>query len=183
MWVSSLRMMERSIALSKTESDAREFMDMLYMSHRKEIFRLCYGYLKHVQDADEAAQDTFLKAFSKLDTYRGDAPPIVWLRKIAVRVCLDRLRSFSFKVFRKGDELPDLSNPASQEHDLIRSETRERLEKGIASLSSMQRMVFVLRFYEEFTIQEIAETMDLHPGTVKRHLYRAVDRLTQTGGS
>lgn len=158
--------------------------DLWMASEQKRVYLLCLRLLQDSEEADIAAQDTFLKAFRSL----GGEPPVDparWLTRIAVNTCLDRLRSRRIQFWRrrpaKEDEqailaLAPASGP-SPEQALHARQIGERLRCALSRLSDRQRSVFVLRHYDDRSLAEIARLLDLDLGTVKAHLSRALAKL------
>lgn len=155
--------------------------DRLVMRHRDNIYNLCYWLLGNYQEADEAAQDTFLKAYGGLNTFRRQASFSTWLHRIAVNTCKNRLgslafrfkkRSFSFTSGRLSEnELQDRS-PTPLEA-MEQKQAAEALAKALAHLPKDKRIVLVLREIEGFSYEEIAALTGLALGTVKSKLARA----------
>ena len=151
------------------------------------VFLLCLRLLRNADDADTATQDTFFKAYRAMQ--RGDAEsllePSKWLTRIAVNTCLDRLRSLRWQ-FRKrrpepGDEAIILALAPAKDPDpeqtALGLEIGRRLKNALGRLSDQQRSVFILRHYENRSVSEIAEVLDLGIGTVKAHMSRALAKL------
>jgi len=169
-------------------ADTREFGAWM-ASEQKRIFLLCRRMLQDFEDADAATQDTFLKAWQALkksDSQDLDDPG-KWLTRIAVNTCLDRLRSKRWQFWRKrpdaADEATILGLAAATEPDaedqLFAQQIAQRLNLAIESLSLRQRAAFTLRHYEDRSLVEIAEMLDLDVGTVKVHLFRAMEKLRE----
>jgi RNA polymerase sigma-70 factor (ECF subfamily) len=158
-------------------------------SEQKRIFLLCKRILQDPDEADSAAQDVFLKAFKALQKagLKELEHPEKWVTRIAVNTCLDRLRSNSLKIWRKRpspeDEAVILSMTAGHEPDaeaqVFAGEIQQRLEKALVKLSDRQRAVFTLRHFDAYSLEEIAEILKLDTGTVKAHLFRALEKLRQ----
>jgi RNA polymerase sigma-70 factor (ECF subfamily) len=158
-------------------------------SEQKRIFLLCRRMLQDFEDADAATQDTFLKAWQSLKkskTLELDDPG-KWLTRIAVNTCLDRLRSKRWQFWRRRpggeDEAAILGraearDPDAEDH-VFAKEIDLRLKQAIERLSLRQRAVFALRHYEDRSLAEIAEILDLDVGTVKAHLFRALEKLRE----
>ncbi len=154
---------------------------------QRRIFLLCYRMLQDRDEADSAAQDTFLKAFKALRGNSADWPdePAKWLTRVAVNTCLDRLRSKSWKFWRQRPRPEDeqvMLNLApatgpSAEDVAFAGEIRQRLSSALGRLSDRQRAVFVLKHFEDRRLEEIAEILKLDVGTVKAHMARAVAKL------
>ncbi len=181
-------MAERLGANLAALADTREFGAWM-ASEQKRIFLLCRRMLQDFEDADAATQDTFLKAWQALkksDSQDLDDPG-KWLTRIAVNTCLDRLRSKRWQFWRKRpdatDEATILGLAAATEPDaedqLFAQQIAQRLNLAIERLSLRQRAAFTLRHYEDRSLAEIAETLDLDVGTVKVHLFRATEKLRE----
>lgn len=171
-----------------TLASTREFGSWV-ASEQKRIFLLCRRLLQDSEEADSAAQDTFLKAWQALNRsdFKGIEHSGHWLTRIAVNTCLDRLRSRRWQFWRKrpnpGDEqtileLAVTTDPNAEDRVFAR-QVAGRIESGLKKLSDRQRAVFILRHYEDRTMAEIAEALDLDVGTVKAHLFRAIEKLRE----
>jgi RNA polymerase sigma-70 factor (ECF subfamily) len=156
-------------------------------SEQKRIFLLCHRLLGDRDEADTATQEVFLKAYRALSRPGAVDPqePAKWLTRVAVNTCLDCLRSRRWKFWRKrvnpDDEQVILSLTASHdpsaEDEVFARQIAERLSKVLDKLSLRQRSVFTLRHYEDRSLEEIAEILQLDVGTVKAHLARAIAKL------
>jgi RNA polymerase sigma-70 factor (ECF subfamily) len=153
---------------------------------QRRIFLLCQRMLCDGDEADSAVQDTFFKAYQSLEKQGCDLDdPARWLTRIAVNTCLDRLRSKRWLFWRKRpgpeDEATILALAATREPDAedryFGLEVGRMLEAGLERLSIRQRAVFTLRHYEDRSLDEIAQILDLDVGTVKAHLSRALTKL------
>jgi RNA polymerase sigma-70 factor, ECF subfamily len=175
-------------ALTDVRDLAAQF-DRWMASEQKRVFLLCRHMLRDPEEADSATQDTFLKAWQALQ--QRDAKdldhPGKWITRIAVNVCLDRLRSRRWQFWRKRpkaeDESAILSLAAATEPDaedqLFARQIAQRLEHALTRLSLRQRAAFTLRHYEDRSMAEIAEILELDVGTVKVHLFRATEKLRE----
>lgn len=182
-------MAERLAAnLDDTLADTREFGSWM-LSEQKRVFLLCRRMLQDSEDADAATQDTFVKAWQALK--RPESNNLddkgKWLTRIAVNTCLDRLRSRRWQFWRKrpapDDEIAILAlaratNP-NAEDQAFATQIGQRLERALDKLSLRQRAAFTLRHYEDRSLAEIAEVLDLDVGTVKVHLFRATEKLRE----
>ncbi len=175
-------------ATLETTASTREFGAWM-MAEQKRVFLICQRMLQDVGEADSAAQDTFLKAWQAMQ--RTEAAqlddPGKWLTRIAINTCLDRLRSRRWQFWRNrpGPEKEAAileSAPASApsvEDRVFASEIDRRLERAMQKLSARQRSVFTLRHFEDLSLAEIAEILELDVGTVKAHLFRAIEKLRE----
>jgi RNA polymerase sigma-70 factor (ECF subfamily) len=156
-------------------------------SEQKRIYLLCFRMLGNEDDAGTAAQDVFFKAYRALEREGAETPeePARWLTRIAVNTCLDRLRSRRWRFWKQRPSQEDeelilamaRSSGPSPETALFSKEIMDRLGQALSRLSLRQRSIFVLKHYEDRTIEEIGAILNLETGTVKAHMARAVARL------
>lgn len=152
----------------------------LFDSHKNRIFSLAYQYTKNAQDAEDILQDTFIKAFHALPKFRlQDATNFSsWLNRIGSNCSIDHLRRIKIKK-DKHYESEDLANEpieagdSNPERSGQIQEVQKKLEQTLNRLTSRQRMVFILRHYQQLNIKEIAEVLECSEGSVKKQLFRA----------
>jgi RNA polymerase sigma-70 factor (ECF subfamily) len=171
-----------------TQTSTREFGSWMAAEQRR-IFLLCRRMLQDFEEADSATQDTFLKAWQALNRpeFKELDDASRWVTRIAVNTCLDRLRSRRWQFWRKRpnqeDEQSILELAAAvgpnAEDRVFGGEIGQRLENALEKLSLRQRAAFTLRHYEDRSLAEIAEILDLDIGTVKAHLFRAIAKLRE----
>jgi len=166
----------------------REFGTWM-VSEQKRVFLLCRRMLQDTGEADSATQDTFLKAWQALNQPDSKSldDPGKWLTRIAVNTCLDRLRSRRWQLWRRRPQpedeaailqLAQATDPNAEDQAFAR-QIRQRLDGAVGKLSLRQRAVFSLRHYEDRSLAEIAEILNLDVGTVKVHLFRAMEKLRE----
>ncbi len=169
-----------------------EGFEALMRTHQQRVYRVVLGM---VRDADAAAtltQETFLRAYRKRETFRGDASVGTWLVRIAMNLAIDHQRNrrvaFWSRLFRpsqsesEGEHAPVLDmadSQASPERALAARQQLQLAWDAAGELPAQQRAIFMLRFAEEMSLAEIAEAMDLQVGTVKAHLFRAVSTVRE----
>jgi RNA polymerase sigma-70 factor (ECF subfamily) len=181
-------MADRLEANFEALGDTREFGAWM-TSEQRRVFLLCRRMLEDAGEADSATQDTFLKAWQALKNSESKNldDPGKWLTRIAVNTCLDRLRSRRWQFWRKRPKAEDESailnlaratNPDAEDQVFAR-QIAERLAHALTRLSLRQRAAFTLRHYEDRSLAEIAEILDLDVGTVKAHLFRATEKLRE----
>ena len=139
------------------------------------LLRACYVCLHDRQLAEDAVQETFIKAYKTLDTFRGECGEKTWLMKVAVNTCRDMLRSKWFRHLDRRvtpDELPEAATQPEAE-DMA-------LTLSVMNLPQKYREVTLLYYYENMTMVEIAEALGVSQSTVSTRLTRARARLRQT---
>jgi RNA polymerase sigma-70 factor (ECF subfamily) len=156
-------------------------------SEQRRVYSICQHMLRDRDEADSATQDAFLKAYRALRKPDAVAPSDAgkWIARIAVNTCLDRLRSRRWQFWRQRRAADDpqaalglvrSAAPEAEDRYFAR-QIQARLDAAVERLSLRQRAVFSLRHYEDLTIEEIAEVLELDPGTVKAHMHRALEKL------
>jgi RNA polymerase sigma-70 factor (ECF subfamily) len=169
------------------EGDTESF-GVLVERHQDRLIRLCERLLGDREEAREAAQEVFLKAFRKAAAYRPRGQVYTWLYRIAVNHCLNRLRRrklvrfLSFGEAGPADEDREATfDPADEAPNAVtRVEARERWQRTrelIDKLPASQRAVLVLAKFEGFSYRQIAETLEITESAVESRLFRAMQRL------
>lgn len=169
---------DERLAARAAGGDRRAF-EALVTRHRQAVYRLCWSATGNHADADDAAQETFLRVYRALSTYDPERPFGPWLRKIAWNCALSVRRDGQAGVPRvSGEELPDPPDPADgPEEKALGNEERRRVAAAMAGLPAELRTVLVLRAVEGLSYAEIAEAAGIPEGTVMSRLSRARQRL------
>ncbi len=136
--------------------------------HEKELLRLCCVYLKDVNMAEDAVQETFLKAYKGMDAFRKESSEKTWLIRIAVNVCRDMRRNAWFRFVDRRVDLEKMQIP--QSHALLLS---------VMELPRKQMEVVLLYYYERMTQKEIASMLGLSDVSVSKRLQKARQRLRE----
>ena len=152
-------------------------------AHSARIIGLAWKLVGHRADAEDIAQEAFLRLYRGISSLRGDSSVATWLYRTVTNLAIDHLRRQKLKrkifFFRQSDDEHDplelVADPAaSPAEQCLAGEAGRRLARALGKLSARQRLVFTLRHSEELTLKEIATLMKLEEGTVKSHLHRAV---------
>ena len=151
--------------------------------HRAMVYRLAYQFAGNHFDAEDIAQDVFIKVFRSLDRFRHDAQLTSWLYRIVMNACIDHRRRHApagWAPFTEDAELRMANTPEDgpgPEAQAYCGQLGDVLEAEIARLPPGQRLVFTMRHHEGLKLSEIADALGLAEGTVKRQLHAAVHRL------
>lgn len=148
----------------------------LLQKYKNRVFSLIYRMVQHPEDAEDIAQESFIKAFRHLDSYDPSRPFISWLFKIANNTTLDFLRVKNPETLSiHGDENPIeiADNRFSQDLALDAAFQKEKLEKLLNALPPLYRQALILRHQEGLNYKEIGEILQVPEGTVKIRLFRA----------
>jgi RNA polymerase sigma-70 factor (ECF subfamily) len=154
--------------------DGRAFEDLVRL-YQHRVFGVAVRMLGNAAEAEEVAQEVFLRVHRAIGDFRGEAKLSTWLYAIASRLCLNHLSAPARRYGRAGEEalgrLP--SEGPGQSSDLERGEMETALHQAIAELPEERRIVVVLRDLEGLAYEEIARVLGLEPGTVRSRLHRA----------
>lgn len=156
------------------KNDAGAF-EKLLDENKNPIFGLILRMVRNQQDAQDLAQETFLKAFRNLQSYKPEYPLRTWLYRIAHNACVDFLRARKAPAFPldsgEGPEIPDENeSPETAVEIMLQQEQAEAL---IASLPPLYAEILLLHYREDLTGPQIAEILQIPEGTVKVRLFRA----------
>lgn len=160
----------------------------LVAAHSPRVLALAWRLVGDRDDAEDIAQEAFLRLHRGIGGFRGDSSVATWLHRTVSRLAIDHLRRQNvwkrIFFFRRGNEEADpldfVADSATSAGDrFFAGEIRQRLDRAMERLSARQRVVFTLRHYEEMPLREIAAALNLEEGTVKVHLHRAVRILRQ----
>ena len=153
--------------------------------HRSMVYRIAYQFAGNHHDAEDIAQEVFIKVYRSLDRFRQDAQLTSWMYRIVMNACIDhRRRQRPASAAPVGDEAEQrmLNTPEDTpgpEDRAYAGELGQVLESEIGRLPNGQRVVFVMRHHQGMKLCEIADALGLAEGTVKRQLHAAVHRLRQ----
>jgi len=168
-------------ALQRTGDD--ELFRILVERHKHRVFRVSAAVLGpgHEAEAEDVAQEAFLTAFRKLDSFRGESAFSTWLLRLTRNLAIDRRRRAERRRPHVSDlelaRLPADGADANPEQAAAVNEQRERLLRQLARLPEPQRTAVHLHYWVGSPVAEIAELLELTPEAVKSHLHRARQRL------
>lgn len=175
-----------ALARHQDEGAVRE----LIRRHNQRLFRTARSVVHSDSEAEDVVQASYVKAFTHLDGFRGEARFATWLTRITLNEALERLRRKRVNVpldhldtgavTAKVIAFPTLPQPADPEMEVSRTEVRVLLERAIDALPDTYRTVFVLRDIEGLDIAETAEQLGIRTETVKTRLFRARRQLRET---
>jgi len=161
--------------VSRLRAGDRRAFEELVRAEQHRVYGLALRMLGNAAEAQDVAQEVFLRAHRGLAEFRGDARLSTWLYAIASRLCLSRLGGSERRLARHGEEtLARLADARpGPDQALEQGELEEALHRAIAKLPEERRIVVVLRDVEGLAYEAIAEVLDLPVGTVRSRLHRA----------
>lgn len=165
--------------VAQAQLGSEEAFTALVEAYQAHVYNLCYRMLGEPESAEDASQETFLRAFQHLQRYDHGRPFGTWLLSIAAHYCIDRLRRrrYAFTSFDEDEdghvlELPDPAAPGP-ELETVRREQREQMHGLLQRLNSVDRAAIVLRYWHDCSEVEIATALNLTVSAVKSRLHRA----------
>jgi RNA polymerase sigma-70 factor (ECF subfamily) len=154
--------------------------------HNEQILNLCYRYLGNQEDAEEVAQDVFIRIYNAAGSYRPDAKLSTYLYRIAVNLSLNRIRDrkrkrfVSLEIFQHSRENNNTGEQPSNPEQLIEEKEKGQIiRKAIDSLPPNQKTAVILKRYQELSYEEIARVMNCSVSAVEARLHRAKLNLQQ----
>lgn len=166
-------------ARMREEAAIRELMQ----ANNRRLYRLARGILRNDAEAEDVVQETWVRAFTHLDSFRGESSFATWLSRIAMNEALGRLRrarpNVEWTSLPPGTleaqiiQFPNSAAAEDPEKTMAQREIRSVVEHAIDELPEAFRIVFITRVIEGMNVEETAELLDLKPETVKTRLHRA----------
>lgn len=163
--------------------DQEAFAEIVY-SFQDPVYNLCYRMLGEPNEAEDAAQEVFLRAYMNLSRYDTERPLKTWLLSIASNHCIDRLRKRRMQFLSLDEPLPSgsalalSSDEPGPEEVALRQERSQRIQAMLNQLSPEYRLAVVLRYWYDYSYTEIAEAMDTTESAIKSRLFRARQSLS-----
>ncbi len=150
--------------------------------YQKFVYSIALRYLKNHHDAEDAAQEVFIKALRNLKSYRSDASPATWLYRITANICSNMKRKKKFLSFFGDSGTADFfnlsSNGLTPEQKMESSEFEDSFMEALGGLPVKQRETFALRYFDGLTYNEISEILGTSVGGLKANYYQAVKKLS-----
>jgi RNA polymerase sigma-70 factor (ECF subfamily) len=167
--------------LARINDGDREAFAELVRLFQKKIFALAYGFFRNRDDALEIVQETFMRVYEKIDSYRPDHSLQSWIYRVAHNLCVDYYRKYAKKrKLEEGfDRVPERQT-ASDDNCQANWESRqvaEAIDRAVENLSLRQKEVFFLKYRQGMKLQQVAEIMAISLGTVKALQHRALKRI------
>lgn len=152
----------------------------LVIKYREGVYRVARRMLGNHEDAADATQEVFIRAYRALARFDGRSQLYTWLYRITVNLCLDARSRLSRVSLASEDALRDVADGPRLADEAEHRETRQLVAAAVAGLPPRQRAMMVLRVYQDLPYQEIARIMGCTEGTVKATMFAAVRKLRQT---
>jgi len=166
---SELELIQRSL------NQDMEAWAQIMINYKRAVFGVSLGILRNTADAEDTAQEAFIRAYEKLHTYNMQRKFSTWLFTVAANLCKNKLRRAKFSTALKEEQWVEGGEDPAQIHE--RDELQQKVRKALDKLRFDYRAPMVLRFYADLDYKEIADVLGVPEGTVKTRLHRGKQDL------
>lgn len=166
---------EKAWATAAQKGDSAAFLHIVE-AYQRPVYNLCYRMLGDAVQAEDATQETFLRVYTKLNTYNHERKFSSWVLSIASHYCIDQLRRRRYQMVSWDDLPPWRWLPATDpepEDAVLTNEAHDTLHTLLDTLPPDYRATIILRYWHEMSYDEIAETLNTTVSAVKSRLFRA----------
>lgn len=163
--------------LNKEEKDFE--LERVMIKYGNELMWLAFSYVKDTETAKDMVQNSFIKCYKNLDSFRYDSQIKTWLYRITINECKDHLKSWNYKMVQVKSFINETAKSIlpSTEKTVIEKYRNKKIKDTVFSLPKVYREVVYLYYYDSLNMEEIAEVLDIPVNTVKTRLRRAKQRL------
>jgi|YNPMSStandDraft_2_1061718.scaffolds.fasta_scaffold00058_24 RNA polymerase sigma-70 factor (ECF subfamily) len=178
---------EEKILIAETLNGNNRAFEILMRAYEKKVFGLAFNFTNSPEEAKDILQDTFIRAYKNLSSFRGESSFSTWIYRIATNVCLTKYRekkyNLNFLRFnnefssdeKEENQIIDLN--ANLDHNLMKEEILGKIKAISEKLPPRQKIAFYLRFYEDMKISEIAKSMNITEGAAKRYIHNSINKI------
>lgn len=187
-----LQVNQETELIERAQKGDREAFCLLARIYERRIYAMALHFTRDQHDAEDLSQEVWLKAYKAIGTYRGEAGFYTWLRQIAVNTLLNQRRKFPVmwsaekKAIRLGELVPldqlglAVEEPAHHTEDNLHQKMMvDRVMEALDDLTPKQRLIFLLKHREGMTYEEISKASGASSGTIKKALFRTVNKLRE----
>lgn len=180
-----MEFVEKRLTERAKRGDREAFAELIEI-YKDKIFQLAYRMVGNLQEAEDIAQETFLRVYANLHTYDDSYKFSTWIYRIATNLCIDRGRKkrpdFSLdEEVETGQGLDWYSRLSSQEktpeEKMVTRELQETVQEALSQLAPKYRSIMILRYIEDLSLQEISDVLKLPITTIKTRIHRGREAL------
>jgi RNA polymerase sigma factor (sigma-70 family) len=157
----------------------RKGFEMIVRQYSEPLYWKIRHFVLSHEDANDVLQDTFIKAWTNLDSFKGESKIVTWLYRIAINVSLDFIRKQKNASSISADEDVTVASRLLADDYFDGDEMQAQLQEAIATLPEVQRMVFNLRYFDEMKYSEMSKLLDTSEGALKASYHIAVQKITE----
>jgi RNA polymerase sigma-70 factor (ECF subfamily) len=151
---------------------------LLVERYMKQAYNISYGFVNDHEDAQDVAQEAFVRVYQSIGAFRGDAVFSTWLYKIVMNLSLNRIRQRTARSRREVELTDEVLNAAPDGHASVEDqEGRLRIERALHELPTLQRATVILRHINGLSTRQVGSILRCSEGTVKTHLFRGIKKM------
>lgn len=168
------------MGVKKLDKEEKDYLlEKIMIEYGNELVRLAFSYVKDTEVAKDMVQNTFIKCYKTIDSFRFNSHLKTWLYRITINECKDYLKSWHYKMVQAKEFINDTTKSIlpSTEIAVIKKHNNKELKDIIFSLPKIYREVVYLYYYNSLTTDEVSEILNLPVNTVKTRLRRAKQKL------
>ena len=155
----------------------KEAFEKAVIDYRERIYLMLLKYVRNREDAKDLTQETFIKAYKSLGSFRGESGLYTWIYRIAVNLAINYRTRSKTSLFRSIDDTHGIYSQNSPTDAILKNELSGKIDESVSNLPERQKMVFVLRYYEEKPYSEIADMLGTTEGAAKANYHHAIQKL------
>jgi RNA polymerase sigma-70 factor, ECF subfamily len=167
---------ERQLILEVQEGSHGAFRELVEL-HMRRVYDLAYGFVNDHDDAEDIAQEVFVKVFRSIKDFRQESGFSTWLYRIAANSSLDRLKQRKRSIARFVPMEESQAGEVSIDPRTDQIDASARIERALHELPTLQRAVVMLRHMEGFSTRQVSDILKCSEGTVKTHLHRGLKKM------
>jgi len=166
---------EQQLILQAREGDHEAF-GCLVERYMKQAYNIAYGFVNNHHDAEETAQEAFIRAYQSMSSFRGEAKFGTWLYRIVMNLSLNRLEQTRKRRERHMDN-PDIGKMIAESDHSGEVDVTGHIERALHELPLLQRATVILRHIDGLSTKQVSRILRCSEGTVKTHLFRGLEKM------
>jgi len=163
----------------QAKSGSHEAFRVLVERYMKQAYNVAYGFVNDHDDANDIAQESFVRVFQSIGSFRGDAQFSTWLYRIVTNVSLNRTKQRARKMVREERDPGVLIEAAQNPFTTEDSDVQMHIERALHQLPTLQRAVVILRHIDGLSTRQVSGILKCSEGTIKTHLYRGLKKMKE----
>lgn len=168
----------------RVKEGSHEAFRVLVEQNMKHVYNIALSFVNDHDDAEDIAQESFVRVFQSIHRFRGDSLFSTWLHRIVMNMSLNRIREKKGKLARESNAAADGRTPMHTDGpDCTPQEIKAEVERAIHRLPTMQRAVVILRHLDGLSTRQVSSILSCSEGTVKTQLHRALKKMRLSMGS
>ena len=167
---------ERQLICDVQEGSHEAFRDLVEL-HMRRVYDLAYGFVNDHDDAEDIAQEVFVKVYHSIKDFRQESGFSTWVYRIAANTSLDRVKQRKRAVARLVPMDESQLGAVAADPGMDHIDTSAHIERALHELPTLQRAVVILRHMEGFSTKQVSGMLKCSEGTVKTHLHRGLKKM------